>query len=155
MTPVAYRFRRDLEPRQCVPGLTCTRFMAFGHHPQIMGEDASLDDFLDGRSGVEEGEPAEAEAVGEAEEEEAEVEVEAEAEVEAKAEGKTEVEADVEVEAGGVGGVAPGGDGAAPTPERPTSSWRPDSRCDACGESARRRWRQGERLVCAACAHWE
>lgn len=40
-------------------------------------------------------------------------------------------------------------------PVRPTMRWSPDDeQCDACGATASRRWRDGERFVCPACKEW-
>lgn len=35
-----------------------------------------------------------------------------------------------------------------------TSRWDPDGVCDACGESAPRRWMQDDALVCSDCKSW-
>lgn len=35
------------------------------------------------------------------------------------------------------------------------SSWRPDARCERCGNHATRRFRDGDRLVCPDCSTWE
>lgn len=52
----------------------------------------------------------------------------------------------------------PPGDGGPPDddpePAVPTSSWRPGGVCDACGDPAERRWRDGEAFVCPGCKEW-
>ncbi|AHG05105.1 hypothetical protein HALDL1_02990 [Halobacterium sp. DL1] len=35
-----------------------------------------------------------------------------------------------------------------------TSSWSGDGRCTACGESATRRWQDGDERACTACKRW-
>lgn len=42
----------------------------------------------------------------------------------------------------------------APVPPIPTSSWRPDGDCAACGEHAARRWRDGDEQLCGDCVSW-
>jgi hypothetical protein len=39
-------------------------------------------------------------------------------------------------------------------PATTTSAWGADGACEACGVAARRRWRDGEQLVCADCKSW-
>ncbi|WP_254537064.1 DUF7573 domain-containing protein [Halomarina litorea] len=40
-------------------------------------------------------------------------------------------------------------------PARSTMDWTPGGApCEACGASADRRWRDGDRLVCADCKEW-
>lgn len=40
-------------------------------------------------------------------------------------------------------------------PATPTAAWSPaDAVCDACGEPAAWRWRDGDALVCAGCKSW-
>ncbi len=49
-----------------------------------------------------------------------------------------------------------GGNGVAEAgPATSTSTWNTDGAdCERCGETATRRWRDGERLVCAECKEW-
>lgn len=58
-------------------------------------------------------------------------------------------------------GDGPGADdGTDPTDEDPdpatsTYSWSPDgAACPDCGDAVERRWRDGDRLVCADCKDW-
>lgn len=48
-----------------------------------------------------------------------------------------------------------GHDDAAIAPPRATSLWTPaGGSCERCGEGARRRWRDGEAVVCGDCVDW-
>lgn len=53
-------------------------------------------------------------------------------------------------------GTATGGTGPGETSEATsTYAWTPDGvSCPACGASVERRWRDGDRLVCAECVSW-
>lgn len=90
-----------------------------------MNRDRSLEEFLDAESAPD---PAAADATASA--------------------------AGEEREAGRSGDADPAA-GLAVRPARSTMDWTPGGAdCEACGASAERRWRDGERLVCEACKEW-
>lgn len=58
-------------------------------------------------------------------------------------------------------GADPPGDGSADAPPDdgadpavPTSAWRAEGVCAACGDPAERRWREGGAFVCPDCKEW-
>jgi hypothetical protein len=113
-----------------------------------MNRDRSLEEFLDAESGESDG------AAGRGDE----VDAETGAEVE-QSSNLSVADANADV-AGEERGTARSGDadpaaGLAARPARSTMDWTPDGAdCEACGASAERRWRDGERLVCEACKGW-
>ena len=101
-----------------------------------MGEDTSLDDFLDGESG--EQPAADEESTGEAES--------------ASEAGQAEEPA--------TGGGAEPADATASSvdvePAATTYAWSDEgTTCDDCGETVERRWQQAGELVCVECKDWE
>lgn len=113
-----------------------------------MNRDRSLEEFLDAESGESDG------AAGRDDEVDAETGAEAE-----QSSDRPVGDANADV-AGEERGTARSGDvdpaaGLAVRPARSTMDWTPGGAdCEACGASAERRWRDGERLVCEACKEW-
>ena len=109
--------------------------------PPAMGEDASLDDFLD--AGEDRGETTE--------ERESDPADETDATDDATATSAADPEDGAAVEAGGDGGVPP----AAVDDAATTYAWSPaGAPCQACGSTVDRRWRDDGALVCENCKDW-
>lgn len=106
--------------------------------------DASLDDFLDGPTKRDDGEEPDGEEV--------------------VADGAAATDADTDAGGGSTGScgdpadadeAAVAADPGDVEPAASTYAWSDEAvACEACGERAERRWRDGDRLVCAGCKEW-